>query len=302
MFSITCSGCQRENVPLKDCVMVDGRLTCLGCFNKEHPTETERAGKSIARLEDMQTCAFCGKRSPEITIKDMDGSPVCISCSQDLISKPFPLWVKAFFAGVLLLVAFSFAWNWRFFEGFHAVKGMKAAIEDGELDRVVPLSDAAHASVPEDQELAAASNYFNGLKLLQEDSQRAALARFEKVALYSTDLYDLTDVVAQARIGIAFDEKDYDTYLSLAREVATRKPMEPMVIGSLSSAFACKFAVSGDSAYYDSSWVLLNKALSLSPEDTSVLEYTQRLRHRLATRDVIDRATYMQRFPEGWKP
>ena len=45
-----------------------------------------------------------------------------------------------------------------------------------------------------------------------------------------------------AESGIAFDKKDYDAFLTKAEEIAALAPEEPSAIGSVASAYACKYA------------------------------------------------------------
>ncbi|MBL7937919.1 MAG: hypothetical protein JNL43_01050 [Flavobacteriales bacterium] len=302
MFTSTCSECQREEVPLREFIRVDGRLVCGRCFDRLFPSEEDQKGKLISRLSEMTSCAFCGKQAPEVSIKNMGGSPVCITCSNELISKPFPIWVKAFFTGVLLLVVLSIVWNWRFLQGYWATKDMERALATGDLERAVRASDMAMQAVPEQDELALMSDYFHGIQLLKQDSSRAALKRFETVAYYAPGKFELGPVMQAAKIGVAFDDHDYDTFLTLTREAARAAPMEPMNLAALSSALACKYAVSGDTAVRDSAMMLITKALSITPNDTVLLEYVERLNHRLTTREIIDRSTFHERFPNGWKP
>ncbi|MEO8587749.1 MAG: hypothetical protein ABI432_00110 [Flavobacteriales bacterium] len=301
MFTITCPGCQRANVPLYECYRVGEHLTCTSCFEREHPLEADRSGPGIARLADMDHCAFCGKSKADVMIKNMNGSPVCVSCSQNLISRPFPLWVKAFFAGVLLLVVVSIAWNWRFFRAHGALTDIGTAAAEGDIDGVLNGIDRFDHLLPEQQELLGMRLYWQGLRAMQHDSAAAALALFEQVHREAPGQFELELLMTNARLGAAFDRQDYDEFLAQCKKLVELDRENPTTFASIASAFACKYATSVDTAYRDSSLQQLEKARSLGV-DSSFTEYEERILYRLASREIISRTAFHERFPNGWKP
>jgi hypothetical protein len=105
-----------------------------------------------------------------------------------------------------------------------------------------------------------------------------------------------------ARIGIAFHQKDYDEFLRLAQQVAKELPQSSEAAGQVASAYACKYAVTGDPTFRQAALDKLDEARKLSgPADKSFAEYENRIQHRLATRTVITHAQFVQQFPNGWK-
>lgn len=98
----------------------------------------------------------------------------------------------------------------------------------------------------------------------------------------------------------AFDRKDYDALLSTSRKALALMPDHPRLVGSVASALACKYAVTGDSAFRVEAEQLLARAQALTEQSTeekaSFEEYAERIRYRLRTRVIIDRDEYNRRF------
>jgi len=100
--------------------------------------------------------------------------------------------------------------------------------------------------------------------------------------------------------GVAFDRKDYDAFLRISTAELEKEPNNPAVVASVSSALACKYAVTGDPAFRKQSEDTLAKAQVLAQrsaeERSSFDSYSQRIRYRLATREIIDTKEYNRRF------
>jgi len=113
--------------------------------------------------------------------------------------------------------------------------------------------------------------------------------------------YGTGGLLQQALRGVAFDEKDYDTFLSLSRELAEQHPKDFMAQLSLASAYACQYAVTGETKSREQTLQTLEKARSLEgADDPWFSEYEQRIMHRLETREIISPKEFQQRFPDGW--
>jgi hypothetical protein len=100
--------------------------------------------------------------------------------------------------------------------------------------------------------------------------------------------------------GVAFDRKDYDTFLKISTAASEKQPNNPMVVAGVASALACKYAVTGDPAFRKQSEDTLAKAQQLAQrfsEDKASFEaYAERIRYRLATREIMDTKEYNRRF------
>jgi hypothetical protein len=104
----------------------------------------------------------------------------------------------------------------------------------------------------------------------------------------------------QAEAGQAYDEKDYDRFLEAERTLAKRQPDEPMAALGIASAYACKYAATGDGESKDLAERQIETALKMKgAEGTAFEEYLDRIRYRLETREIISRGEYVRRFPNG---
>ena len=101
------------------------------------------------------------------------------------------------------------------------------------------------------------------------------------------------------RIDMAFKRRDYDTFLLVAEEVYKAEPTSSQTAAQLASALACKYAVTGDPNYFDQSHKYLSEAGSLAKDkeaQNEFQEYSERIEHRLKTREIIDKPEYDRRF------
>jgi hypothetical protein len=103
-----------------------------------------------------------------------------------------------------------------------------------------------------------------------------------------------------AAISSAWKRRDYDTFLTIANAAMQRHPSEPAQMATVASALACKYAVTGDPEFRRRAEILLSEAKALSEksreDQARYQEYSERIRHRLDTREIIDKAEYDRRF------
>jgi hypothetical protein len=106
----------------------------------------------------------------------------------------------------------------------------------------------------------------------------------------------------RANIGIAFNKRDYDRFLELSKQLATQVPDGPLPAGEVASAYACKFATTGKPEFKSESLKWLDQAKKLAGEESKEFKaYENRIKHRLATREIITHQEFEKRFPDGWK-
>jgi hypothetical protein len=101
--------------------------------------------------------------------------------------------------------------------------------------------------------------------------------------------------------GAAFERGDYETFLSIAQKQWEMWP-RPETASVLASALACKYAVTGDPQYQKQSEDMLQEAErgSQQPDQKkSFAEYSERIRYRLASRQIIDKPEYDRKFRSG---
>jgi hypothetical protein len=224
---------------------------------------------------------------------------------------PFPRWVRMSALGLAALVVFSAVWNWRFLQGHLEFKACLAALSqpDG-FAKAEPLAYAAYAHVPESRDVAAMASYFRGVSALKSDNSKEAVALLQDAHdFFSEANEDYAEFLGtwlflqQAKMSNAFDEKNYDLFLSLAVENGKRYPEKAYSQDSLASAYACQYAVIGNSDFRGESYrtqalQALEKYLTLV--GGADVDFEQRIKHRLETREIITRLEFLKRFPTGW--
>ncbi|HXY01267.1 MAG TPA: hypothetical protein VEI54_10125 [Candidatus Limnocylindrales bacterium] len=140
-------------------------------------------------------------------------------------------------------------------------------------------------------------------KLEEQDGNEVAAAKLAHgaAALYP-QLLHVDIVVDEYDEGVAFVNKDYDTYLSLAEKDWKLWPTGGTA-SMLSSALACKYAVSGVVSYRQRSEEMLSKAKELSQGNKESLdrlaEFEERNHYRLESREIINKTEYDRRFRGG---
>jgi hypothetical protein len=298
MKTAACGECGAKT-PLGSLYHVDGRILCEGCTERAvAPREDGEEPPRIAgRLLDPTLCAACGKDNGETSLPQVGGAPLCPLCEDRLRHFPFPVWVKLAAVLLLGLAVFAFARNWRFFKGYLEVQAANRAFEGGDTEEAGKLIVAAARRVPESRELAAHASFFQGLELMGKDRCAEAVRCFKTyLGAYPTD-HNARTFLVHAEAGAAFHAKDYDTFLAKSRQVLAMAPDDSMSLAQVASALACKYAVTGQAQFKESALEYLGKATAIAgPNDAAAADYEARIRHRLDTREIIDREEYDRRI------
>jgi hypothetical protein len=139
---------------------------------------------------------------------------------------------------------------------------------------------------------------------LSQDKSKEALAAFLASKSKLPKGYPVEDLICRAEILVAFDNKDYDKFIKLALEDKNKHPENYSSAAQLSSAYSCKYAVTGDNSYKEKSLSELEKArqlLKTEKEKKSFEEHKPRILYRIESREIITRQEFQKRFPNGWK-
>jgi len=247
---------------------------------------------------DPTICQRCGANETQEAVAALH---VCSECAGIMNDYPFPRWLKIAAAGLALLVVFSMAWNLRFLRAIHEYKNCNAAFAEGNVDEAELYATAAFALVPESDDLKTAVAFYRGVIAMRDGNYAEAIELFKEVDTepqLGTMLWVFT---RRVMIGKAFDDKDYDTFLSLSKENAELCPDEAFEQAGVASAYACKFAVTGSPEFREQAMDTLEKARALvEGDDPHWTEYEQRILHRLDSREIISRDEFVKRFPDGW--
>jgi tetratricopeptide (TPR) repeat protein len=137
-------------------------------------------------------------------------------------------------------------------------------------------------------------------KLEKEKKYKEAAETMRKAATLFPESAMLARAATYYEQGEAFERKDYDAFLNLTEQAWQRNPRSPQNTAALASALACKYAVTGDPSFKARSEKLLEESrieLQRSPELREWYdEYSERIRHRLASREIIDKDEFDRRF------
>ena len=151
-----------------------------------------------------------------------------------------------------------------------------------------------------DRATGAAQKAEEAYKLGQQEghAQDAARLMHEAAAAYpeapglalAADWYDG---------GAAYERKDYDTFLAISQK-QWKHASTSETAAVVASAFACKYAVTGDPSYRKQAEEMLHSANDLAQSDQKALqsyqEYAERILYRLNSREIIDKQEYDRRF------
>lgn len=138
------------------------------------------------------------------------------------------------------------------------------------------------------------------------ESAGVALGKIQQARMVYPEWQYLAEVEDELQSGVAFESRDYDRFLSLEEERLKKDPNSTMTLGGVASALACKYAVTGDDQYKTRAEEMLQRAQIASQRDAKeqerFVEYYERIRYRLDSREILTKKEYDQRFrPEQQK-
>jgi tetratricopeptide (TPR) repeat protein len=302
MQSATCSACE-NSFNKNDTFEVLGRTLCGPCgeeFINGLPSNT-LGQNDIVRNLDPTVCAWCSSDLGDTPLPtSVANLPTCDPCDARMRNWPYPLWVKASFAALLLIAVVAFAWNWRFLDALISLRRANKSLQAGEISTAADLYEHAAASVPEVKGLGDQAALYRGLTLLHEDRPKEALPLLERAATTMPDDSRLQQMIVRARYSAAYDDKDYDTMISEGRAYKRLAPGEGQSHIALASALACRYAAKGNRSDYDAAIQELEDGKNLAAADPEFTVDEDRIRHRLETREIINRKEFQARFPNGW--
>lgn len=246
-------------------------------------------------------CRFCNKDFEGQTLQKISVYPICDDCKANLDQQIFPLWVKAFFVGILALVIFSVVWNWRFFDGYLNLKQSVKAFSEGRSSDAARIAAKVHDDVPEAADLQNLYYYYNGYDQLTKDHSAQALAEFNKIDSVMPAEFRLDELKLQARAGAAFDNKNYADFLAASKQIKALDAENAAAVLEVASAYSCLYAQNGTDSAKQGAIRYMADAKSKS-KDTSNDDYFQLINYRLDTKQMLTRQQFKQKFPHGYNP
>lgn len=149
----------------------------------------------------------------------------------------------------------------------------------------------------------AADDVEKAEKLDEQEGHEAEAANLIRSAAAKYPQFPYIDLLIDRYDGsLAFAKKDYDKFFSIADKDWQELPT-PSTAAMLSSALACKYAVTGDQQLRRRSEEMLAKSREMAHGDAeslkNIAEFEERLKYRLETREIITKNEYDRRFRQN---
>lgn len=297
-----CEHCQKADVPLGNSFTVDGSVYCVDCLNQNFPDVKMLEGRDAKKQMDLTVCGFCQKDNGTEEYPLISIYPVCNECSENIKHRAFPTWVKVFLAGVLLITAVGFVWNWKYYEAYENMKLSNTEAAKGNYAKAWVFMTAAANLVPEVPEIKTLASYEKGIALLAEDKSREAYNELLKCREQLPIDYNVDVLLKQAEAGMCFDDKDYACFLDASKFILENDTTVASSWLWVASAYACLYAKNEDKNAYEQSKYHIERSLAIDDTSGHVKEYVNRIEHRLAGRTIITFDEFSKKFPNGWSP
>lgn len=303
MRKTECTECS-ESFAFGETYQVLGRTSCAACGEKilaEHGHDNIQEG-DIIRNVDSTVCVWCnadgGTTEHQLLVASQ---PTCEPCNTRMRNWPYPVWVKLSFAFLVLLAIAAFIYNYRFVDSLVAVRQAKRAANRGDVARAADLWERAARQIPEERSLASIAQLYRGIALLAEDRCQEAVDKLQAYMQTAPQDTAVKNYLLHAEIGASYDRKDYQTMLQKAQELQAAKPTEGQTAMMVASAAACVYANTGEGSDLATADEWIKKAREIGFNGPPADEYEDRIRHRLATRQIVKKADFEKQFPNGWK-
>jgi tetratricopeptide (TPR) repeat protein len=304
MKQVPCSECQ-QLAPMGETLLVKQQHVCSSCVEG---VLAQAAAKGItkndvARASDPTICTQCKADHGNDELPRLAGVPVCETCEGRFRNRPYPTWLKLAFVGLVALAIFSFGWNWRFLAATREIHQMQRALAKQDFERAANFADQASRHVPEIPEFAGMAAFNHGLDALAKDHSAEAVDYLKKAkqSPNSGQLPEIELFLLQAEARAAFDAKQYDEFLAKAKAITGKTPGDPASVAMVASAYACKYAVTGNEEFRNEALKNLDRASKAAGKNPESADYRERILHRLDTREIITREEFSRRFPHGYQ-
>ena len=304
MRKAKCEKCEGE-FPMNDTLKVRENVVCRECAQSILSKEKIRANQLQQQI-DPTICTGCGLDNGDTELPRLGQVPVCPDCRKSYKNRPFPMWIKAALIGIVIFVASTLIWNSRFIHAYYDLRRFGAATDAGDFELAAGYMISASEHVPENEYLLTYASWYKGMILLVHDKYAEALERFVfcRGRVGINEESDLEDLIMNARIGVAFDNCNYDEFLQLSLQMNERYKDDLTYTMKLASAYACKYAETQDEQHKTKSMTTLESAKTLAssqPEEKEYFaEYEMRILYRLHTREIINKDEFYKRYPDGW--
>jgi hypothetical protein len=280
---------------MNDALAIDGVLYCQNCLNEKFPDEASVKGRQVTKELDPTICVRCECDNGEMPHQKVGEYPMCRACMEKHASTILPAWVKAFFAGILVLVIVSFFWNMRFIKAYSLSRKMDQAMNDGDIQVMTEMTTQLAANVPEIRDFRKLAAYYKGITLLHQDKNEEALELFKMCTDFGPES-NIDLLITQAEIGVAADTKDFRRFV-VASQKLLLYDTSATSYAQLASAYSCLYASERNDSIANLSREYLMKARLKNDTTVAFRYYATMIEYRLATGDPVSREEYEKLFP-----
>ncbi len=186
MREATCSGCGLT-ASIGSFYSIDGKLFCEPCSWKEERAAAER-GEKLEKVSvvDGSVCARCKTVAADTGSADFPvfkGIPLCPNCQQQIQNWPYPVWLKASLAGLLILLAVALLHGRKYFHAGRVMYAGERLVEQGKYREAVPFLKEADEIAPQSDKasllLAKAALHIGDVVTAQKALQAHAAGHYE---------------------------------------------------------------------------------------------------------------------------
>lgn len=297
-----CHICAETEIPLNNTITIDGKIYCSNCIDKNFSGKEDLRGRLVEKNFDPTICTSCEKDFGNTELNRIGNYPVCSECETSIRNKTFPNWVKAFFAGVLAIVVISFFWNWKYYSAYRDIRNAAEDFGKNNYQAATAQITAASQKVPEVKDLETLAAFYKGVQLLAEDKSALALNELNKCKDVLPEDYHINSLIIKARIGSSFDNKDYQGFLTAAKDNLALDTATAVSLTSVASAWACIYAEKGTDSAKTAAFSYLQQAKKIDSTSSEMKEYYNIVEYRIYSRKIITREEFKKQFPNGWTP
>ncbi|MBF4514772.1 hypothetical protein IRZ71_00360 [Flavobacterium sp. ANB] len=300
MRKTECTNCDNKSVPLNETITINEKDFCQPCFEANFSDEEKLNGKTVEKKYDPTICSACATDFEEKELNKIGVYPHCNDCEAKVKSRVFPNWVKAFFIGIIVIILFSFYWNWQYYDAYSNIQDSNAYFDKGDFANATKLMAKASKEVPEVEDLKTLADYYDGFDLLKKDKNEEALNKFNACIGKIPPDFNLDLYINMAKIGATFDKKDYDGFLTAAKEILKIDSTASDAYASVASAYACIYASRNDESAKVKSYEYLKKAKAIDSTSAEAKFYYNLVEYRMFAHKIMSREEFIKQFPNGW--
>jgi hypothetical protein len=239
MRKANCTTCNAA-APVSSLYTVDGAIYCEPCANQRYDQIKAAGGVSdVLTATDPTICARCGLDNGNNELLKTAGLPLCMPCTQAVMERPFPTWLKAslVFLFALLFVAL---WHGRsyFKTGKLLVRGERL-VDQQRYAEAIPYLQPAALSAPGCEKcilLLAKAQLLSG-DVEGADKTLGNRQEFEKSELADEvagiwDRVDQATKIADAATKLAEQKKDEEAAKKMREAAAIFPEMKSLSIAA----------------------------------------------------------------------